>query len=164
MDRVGAQSYSQHAFAAGIVVSANFSPVFIGHDSHETIRVRDMAALLTVSLSEFVVFSFMRFLMDAGEFVTADFVSIFACVLLSPRSVFHSFPVQVLFLRLCASHWFLVPLPKTLMDSIYPFVVFEMVACSRFDAGRCLLALERSCKVDWATVTGSSEPFLLYNF
>lgn len=63
----------------------------------------------------------------------------------------------------------LFPLQRKLSDVIFGFGVFTIVAGTRFDEGRGLLALERSMEVPWAEVDadggcGQGAPFLAYAF
>lgn len=51
----------------------------------------------------------------------------------------------------------LLPLPQKVSDAVFHFGVFYIVAGTRFDAGRILLALERACEVRWAIVNGSGS-------
>lgn len=95
-------------------------------------------SVMTIALSKFVVGAFFRFLMAAAEGVTASKcrdprlrVARESCDDLGSRAA--GGPTGVL-----------VPLPPKLAELIQDFGIFELVAGSRFDAGRSLLAFSRS--------------------
>lgn len=131
--------------------------------------------LFNIALSEFVVSAFLRFLMAASEGIICTKGGdprLSACVVTEgPPTV----PEPSLFgggetpPTPLASTGCLMPLPRKVCDAISHFGVFPIVAGTRFDAGRSLLALERSCEVPWAVVDncgafGQNSPFLAYDF
>lgn len=136
----------------------------VGQDSETVRHFNDGVhkTIMAIALSEFVVSAFIRFLIAASEGVTNS-----KC--LDPR------------LRVARNAredpggrsanrptGILTPLPESLHRLIESFGIFEMVAGSRFDAGRSLLAFSRAVyEVRWDRLPETLHEggvFLWYNF
>lgn len=121
--------------------------------------------MLATVMYEFVVVVFMRFLMAALEGVTYKSLFDPSLRVVTREVEVPLVPGSVPLVSSPPRHTgVLVLLPVPNIDAISSFRVFDPGALIRFDAGRTLLFVYRSCEVKIALVSKESEIFLVYSF
>ena len=115
---------------------------------------------MTIALSEFAVAAVIRFLMTVREWVVSPRAAI-----VDPRMVQWNLEDRGRTdIDTRAITGVITPIPAKLDSLIRSMGLFNIIAGTRFDLAKSVMAFHRATELDWGVAAGMRYPFFLYDF